>query len=683
MSAKPSKREAALRARELRELIAHHRKRYYVDDDPEISDAEYDRLEQELIAIEGDHPELRSPDSPTLRVGGEPSEGFDTFRHATPLLSLDNAYDDQELKEWEKRLHRVLGDDRSDYVVEPKVDGLSISVHYRDGVLERGVTRGDGRVGEDVTPNVRTIRSIPLRLVRPVASLEVRGEVFIPRGAFARLNRARAEAGEPLFANPRNAAAGQLRRLDSKVTASVGLDCFFYALAAYEGEIPSTHVEALGLMESLGLRTNPLREHCEDLPGVIGFFERLSAQRDSLDYEIDGTVVKVNRIDLRGRAGATSKFPRWAIALKYPARQATTRVREIVVQVGRTGKLTPVAELEPVALAGTTVSRATLHNEDEVARKDVRVADTVLIEKAGEIIPQVVKVIEAKRARDSAPFRMPDRCPVCGSKAVRQEGEVARYCTGAACRAQLRERLLHYASRGGMDIQGLGESLVDQLTANEMVGDVADLYHLEADALEDLDRMGEKSAVNLLAGIETSRSRPLHNLIFGLGIRHVGERAGRLLAARFGTMERLLEATAEELEEVDEIGPKTAGAVRLFAEQPANRELIRRLAEAGVDPQEEAPPLSLSATPSPFHDKAVVLTGALPDRSRQEAKKLIESLGGRVVTSVSRKTDLVVAGDAAGSKLTRARELGVEVIDPAEFERLLEAAGTGAPPAAR
>ena len=673
MSAGTTKAQASLRARELREQIAYHRKRYYVDDDPEISDAEYDRLERELVEIERRFPDLQTPDSPSLRVGGEPADGFATFRHAAPLLSLDNAYDEKELRDWEKRLLKALGVDRVAYMVEPKVDGLSIAVHYTDGVFERGATRGDGNVGEDVTSNVRTIRSIPLRLLRPVSRLEVRGEVFLPRNAFRELNRERAASGEALFANPRNAAAGQLRRLDPRVTASIRLDCFFYGLAAYEGEAPQTHGESLELLRSLGLRTNRLNERCGDLDQVLDFFERLSRERESLDYEIDGVVVKVDELAARARAGATSRFPRWAVALKYPAQQATTRVRRIVVQVGRTGKLTPVAELEPVALAGTTVSRATLHNEDEVERKDVRVGDTVLIEKAGEIIPRVVKVIASARTRSSRRFEMPARCPVCDSDAVREDGEAARYCTGAACPAQLRERLLHYASRGAMDIQGIGEALVEQLTPTEMVRDAADLYHLDPEPVAALERMGAKSAANLRAQVEASKSRPLHHLIFGLGIRHVGERAARLLADAFGTMDRVVAASVEELEAVDEIGPKTAGAIRHFAEQTTNLELLERLRAAGVSMETSAPASRAGAT-APFSGKTVVITGTLPGRTRDEAKALVESLGARVASSVSRATDFVVAGEAAGSKLAKARELGIEVIDPDEFERRIAVA---------
>jgi len=666
------------RAEELRRLIAHHRKRYYVDDDPEIADSEYDALERELREIETAHPELVTEDSPSLRVGGEPAEGFPTFRHTSPLLSLDNAYGDDELREWQARLMRAIGEAEPSFVVEPKVDGLSISVHYRDGVLERGVTRGDGRIGEVVTANVRTIRSIPLRLVRPVASLEVRGEIFMPRQAFAELNRRREEQGEAPFANPRNAAAGAVRLLDPRMTASRRLDCFFYALASIEGDPadqapdPLTQDQAFGRMRDLGLRTNPANRTCADIDDVLAYIERLRDRRDGLDYEIDGVVVKVNEPELRARAGATSKFPRWAVALKYPAQQATTRVKAIVVQVGRTGKLTPVAELEPVQLAGTTVSRATLHNEDEIERKDVRVGDSVFIEKAGEVIPQVIKVILDKRPRKTEPFVIPERCPVCGSDAVREEGEVARYCTNVACPAQSREKLLHFASRTGMDIQGLGEALVEQLTDKKIVHDVADLYRLKAEEVAALERMGDKSATNLLEQIEASKKNPLRRLIYGLGIRHVGERAARVLAGRIGSLRSLAEADAEELEALDEIGPKTADTIRHFLEQPANRELIDRLTASGVNTEALEDERIEEVEETPFGGKTVVITGTLPHHTREEAKEAVESRGGRVAGSVSRKTDLVVAGETAGSKLDKARELGIEVIDGEEFQRLVE-----------
>jgi len=665
--------DAARRAEQLRASIAHHRKRYYVADDPAVSDAEYDALERELLDIEQRWPELVTADSPTSRVGGEPAQGLPTFRHARPLLSLDNAYNEQELRDWAQRLARAAPGTAPTFVVEPKVDGLSISAHYRNGLFERGVTRGDGQVGEEVSPNVRTIRSIPLRLVTAEPYIEVRGEVFFPLTAFRELNRRREEAGEPAFANPRNAAAGTLRLLDARVTAGRRLDCFFYELAAREGGRPATQHESLALMRELGLRTNPLNRRCDDLEQVLAHIEQLREQRDGLDYGIDGAVVKVDELDLRERAGSTARFPRWAVAMKYPAVQATTRIRGIVVQVGRTRKLTPVAELEPVVLAGTTVSRATLHNEDEVARKDVRVGDTVLIEKAGEIIPQVVKVIVAKRRRGARRFRMPARCPVCAAATLRAEGEVARYCTNVDCPAQRTEALLHYASRGALDIQGLGGKLVEKLFSGKMLRDVADLYTLQLETLAELDRMGQKSAANLLEQIEASRHRPLHRLIFALGIRHVGERAARTLAAELRSLDAIERAEAAELESIEEIGPKTAAALIAFFGEEANRRLVRRLVEAGVNavalPEEL--PVAVESS-SPFGGKTVVLTGTLPGITRAEAKARIESLGGRVAASVSRRTDLLVAGAAAGSKLERARVLGISILEPEQFARMLD-----------
>jgi len=672
---KEAKKTPSARAAELRQLIARHRKKYYVEDAPEISDAEYDALERELATLEKEHPELVTPDSSSQRVGGEPSDAFVAVRHHAPLLSLDNAYSEDDLRSWDERLARAAGRPIDRYVVEPKIDGLSIALWYRNGILERAVTRGDGIVGEDVTANVRTIRSIPVRLARPVPFLEARGELFMPLTSFRALNEARQSEGEPPLANPRNAAAGSVRLLDAKVTASRKLDGFFYVLAAIEGEAePATHAEGLARLAAWGLRVNPLNAVCRSLDEVTAGIEAIRAQRDRLDYQIDGAVVKADALDLQRKVGSTSKFPRWAVAYKYPPEQAETKVRDIVVQVGRTGALTPVAELEPVLLAGTTVSRATLHNEDEVARKDVRVGDTVVIEKAGEIIPQVTRVVLAKREKGAAPFVMPKQCPVCGSRAVREEGEVASRCTGASCPAKRRETLLHFASRSGMDIQGLGDALVDQLLAKELVRDVADVYGLDAATLSDLDRMGRKSAANVVAEIGASKTRPLHRLLYALGIRHVGERAARVLAASFGSIDGLENATQESIEQISEIGPKTAAAVRTFFDQPRNRELMRRLVQAGV--RTEASPEERAVKPpadSVFAGKTVVLTGTLPGLSRDEARARIEALGGRVSGTVSKKTDLVIAGDEAGSKLDKAVELGVRVVGPEEFARMLAA----------
>ena len=670
-----SKKSPRARAAALREQIAHHRRKYYFDDAPEISDAEYDALERELQQIEAEHPELVIPDSSSQRVGGEPSDAFVNVRHRTPLLSLDNAYSEDELRAWDERLMRAIGGQVGRYVVEPKIDGLSIALWYRKGHLERAVTRGDGIVGEDVTANVRTIRSIPDSLSRPVPFVEARGEIFMPRASFQALNEARRGEGETPFANPRNAASGSLRLLDAGITASRKLDGFFYALAEIDGDDrPRTHTEGLALLQALGLSVNPLNAICRSLDEVIAGVAAIRGLRDRLEYEIDGAVVKADDLELQRRAGSTSKFPRWAVAYKYPAEQAQTRVVDIVVQVGRTGALTPVAELAPVVLAGTTVSRATLHNEDEVARKDVRVGDLVVIEKAGEIIPQVMRVLTEHRAKGAARFIMPKVCPVCGSQAIREEGEVASRCTGVSCPAKRREALLHFASRPGMDIQGLGDALVDQLLAKELVDDVADIYRLDALTLANLSRMGKKSAANVIGEIEASKARPLHRLLFALGIRHVGERASRILAASVGSIDGLNNATQATLEAIPEIGPKTAAAVRTFFDQARNRELILRLVQAGLRTEAAADELSPPRPPdSVFQGKKVVLTGTLPGVSREEAKARIEALGGRVSGTVSKKTDFLIAGDEPGSKLDRAVELGVRVVGPEEFGRMLAA----------
>ena len=670
-----SKKGPSARAAELREQIAHHRRKYYQDDAPEVSDAEYDALERELAAIEKAHPELATSDSTSQRVGGEPSQQFVNVAHRSPLQSLDNAYSEDDLRAWDERLSRAVSRPVDRYVVEPKIDGLSIALWYRNGELERAITRGDGAIGEDVTANVRTIRSIPGTLARAVPFLEVRGELFMPLASFRELNQARQDAGEPPLANPRNAASGSVRLIDTSVTASRKLDGFFYVLAEIEGEpAPETHTQALALLAGLGLRVNPLNSVCGSLEDVLAAIETIRVERETLPYVIDGAVVKVDALDMQRRAGSTSKFPRWAIAFKYPAEQAETQVRDIVVQVGRTGALTPVADLAPVLLAGTTVSRATLHNEDEVARKDVRVGDTVVIEKAGEIIPQVLRVVREARPKGAKRFVMPDRCPVCGSEAVREEGEVASRCTGASCPAKRREALLHFASRPGMDIQGFGDVLVDQLLAKELVRDAADVYGLDVSSLAELERMGAKSAANVAGEIEASKARPLHRLVYALGIRHVGDRAARVLSSSFGSLAALQAADATALEATPEIGPKTAAAVRTFFEQSRNRELIQRLADKGV--RTVATPEELAPKPSPdsgFAGKTVVLTGALPVLSRDEAKARIEALGGRVATSVSKKTDFVIAGEDAGSKLDKAMALGVRVVSPEEFDAMLAA----------
>jgi DNA ligase (NAD+) len=669
--------EARRRALELRQQIAEHRRRYYLENAPAISDAEYDALERELAGLEAQFPDLRSEASPTQTVGGEPGAQFVAVRHTIPLLSLDNAYDEGDLREWEQRLLRALRGAVPRYVVEPKIDGLSMALLYREGRLEGAFTRGNGVVGEDVTPNVRTISSIPGRLRRPLARLDLRGEVYMPKPAFAELNRLRTEEGLPAFANPRNAAAGSVRLLDAGITASRNLQCFAYELAALEDTpMPGTHGEGLALLAELGLPVNPLNQACADLDQVLATLADLERRRDALPYVIDGAVVKVDELHLRAAAGATSKFPRWAIAYKYPPEQARTRVRTILVQVGRTGALTPVAELEPVVVGGTTVARATLHNEDEIRRKDVRVGDRVVIEKAGEVIPQVVRVLLEDRPPAAVPFVMPDHCPACGAQVVREPDEVVGRCTGAVCPAKRREALLHYASRAGMDIQGLGEALVDQLLARGQIRDVADLYGLDLQTLAGLDRMGRKSASNVLAQIGASRARPLHRLLYALGIRHVGERAARVLAGELGTAQVVADEGEDVLTAVPEIGPKTARSVRVFFDQPDNRDLLARLGAAGVRmealPEERA--AVRPAASGPWAGKTVVLTGTLEGWTREEAKARLEALGAKVVGTVSPRTDLVVAGEAAGSKLEKARALGVRVIGSEEFAALTEEA---------
>src|SRR5918912_923293 len=567
----------------LREEIRRHEELYYVHDNPEISDAEYDALLVRLAQLESEYPELVTPDSPTQRVGGRPAEGFDEYVHRRPMLSLDNSYNIEDLRAFDERCRKLADGRPFEYVAELKIDGLSLSVHYENGLLVRGVTRGDGRVGEDVTQNVRTIRSVPLRLkVSEESEVEVRGEAYLSRKAFERINVEREEAEEAKFANPRNAAAGTIRQLDPKVVARRRLDLFAYDVLRGERKPFATHWEALEWLAAAGFTVNPHRARCSDIEEVIGFCNEMEAKRDGLEYEIDGVVVKVNSTALQDEFGATAKAPRWAIAYKYPARQATTQVEDIVVQVGRTGALTPVAILTPVLLAGSTVARATLHNEDEIRRLGVKIGDWVNIEKSGEIIPKVLKVVESRRTGAEKRFRMPKACPVCGGLVSRPEGEVVARCVAADCAAQLKARLLHFASRRAMRIEGLGEALVEQLVAKGMVHDVGDLYHLRLEDVAALERMAEKSASNLLAQIEASKSRELPALIYGLGIRHVGERTAAILARHFHSLEGLAQASVEELDAVHEIGLTVAESVRDWFDDPGNLALCDRLRAAGV-----------------------------------------------------------------------------------------------------
>jgi DNA ligase (NAD+) len=662
----PSAKSIEREIKRLREEVLRHEELYYVHDRPEVSDAEYDALLARLRQLEEEHPEFQTPDSPTLRVGGRPAEGFAEYVHRHPMLSLDNSYNIEDLRAFDERCRRLADGRRFQYVAELKIDGLSMSLHYEGGLLVRGVTRGDGRRGEDVTANVRTIRSIPLRLVRggSGADVEVRGEAYLSRGAFERINLEREEAGEPKFANPRNAAAGTIRQLDPRIVARRRLDLFAYDVLRGDRKAFNTHWEALDWLANAGLSVNPHRALCNDIEEVIAYCERMEAERDRLEYEIDGVVVKVNSTALQEEFGTTAKAPRWAIAYKYPARQATTQVEEIIVQVGRTGALTPVAILTPVLLAGTTVSRATLHNEDEIKRLGVKIGDWVNIEKSGEIIPKVLSVVESRRTGKEKPFRFPERCPVCGGLVSRPEGEVVARCVAADCAAQLKARLLHYASRRAMRIEGLGEALAEQLVQKRMVRDVADLYHLRQEEVAALERMAEKSASNLLAQIEASKERDLPQLIYALGIRHVGERTASLLARHFGSLERLEAATVEEIDDIHEIGLTVAESARDWFDDEGNRELWRRLREAGV--RTELAGGARAAGGGEFAGRQFVLTGKLATMTRDEARALIESRGGRVTSSVSKKTDYVVAGEDAGSKLDKARELNLTIIEGEE-----------------
>jgi DNA ligase (NAD+) len=655
----------------LRAEVLRHEELYYVHDRPEISDVEYDALVERLRALEEEHPEYRTPDSPTLRVGGRPAEGFEEYVHRRPMLSLDNSYNIEDLRAFDERC-RKLSDGRAfEYVAELKIDGLSISLHYDGGVLARGVTRGDGRVGEDVTANVRTIRSVPLRLkVAESGEVEVRGEAYLSRKAFERINAEREEADEAKFANPRNAAAGTIRQLDPKVVARRRLDLFAYDVLRGERKPFATHWEALDWLAAAGLAVNPNRHLCGTIDEVIAFCNEMEAKRDGLEYEIDGVVVKVNSTALQEEFGATTKAPRWAIAYKYPARQATTQVEEIIVQVGRTGALTPVAMLAPVQLAGTVVARATLHNEDEIKRLGVKIGDWVNIEKSGEIIPKVLSVVESRRTGAEKSFRFPKKCPVCGGVVSRPEGEVVSRCVAADCTAQLKGRLLHFASRRAMRIEGLGDALAEQFVQKKMVRDVADLYALKLEDVAALERRAEKSASNLLAQIEASKTRDLPQLVYGLGIRHVGERTAALLARHFRSLERLRTATIEEIDDIHEIGLTVAESVRDWFGDEGNKELCERLRAAGVR-TELAGGASSAEAEEAFAGKQFVLTGRLETLTRDEARALIEARGGRVTSTVSKKTDYVVAGEEAGSKLEKAQALKLNVIDEAQLKELL------------
>ena len=659
-------------AEKLREEIHRHEYLYYVVDDPEISDAAFDKLMNKLKEMEATHPDLITPDSPTVRVGGTPRDGFQTVRHARAMLSLDNAFSYDALHDWNRRVRQGTGREDIEYIAEHKFDGLSISLQYEDGVLVRGVTRGDGTTGEDVTPNVKTIRSIPLSVDPAVlkksklgATFEVRGEILMTRKAFEAMNRQQEQTGGKIFVNPRNAAAGAVRVLDPSITASRKLDFFAYYLFV-DGRVPyPKHSDSLETLKQLRFRASSDWKLCSGIEKVIEYCTDWDERREKLPYEIDGVVIKVNSTGLQNELGFTSKAPRWAIAYKYPARQETTVVNDIIVQVGRTGTLTPVAVLQPVQVGGVTVSRSTLHNMDEIDRLGLHIGDTVLVERAGEVIPHVLKVV--KEGKDRKAFRMPKNCPVCGSTIHRAEGEVAYRCVNAACPAKLKESLQHYAGRHAMNIDGLGEKIVDQLVEQKLVKDVADLYALKVDEVAELERMAEKSAQNLVDEIQASKKNPLSRLIFALGMRFVGERTGQLLAEHFSTLEDLQEAKQEQLEQVPEVGPKVAESIVEFFSEAANRRLEKKLREAGVRPTAE----KREVKSQKLAGKSFVFTGGLANRSREEAGELVQQHGGKVSGSVSRKTDYVVVGTDPGSKYDKAKELGVTVLTEGEFEKLL------------
>jgi DNA ligase (NAD+) len=663
----------AERIAELRHLIREHEDRYYVLAAPTITDAEFDRLMAQLREIEARHPELVSPDSPTQRVGGRPAEGFATVEHLVPMLSLDNAYSDDDVRAFHDRVVRILSAGGSPvpevaYVAELKIDGLSIALTYENGLLVRGVTRGDGVRGEDVTGNVRAIRAIPLRLKEDVPGrLEVRGEVYLPRASFDRVNREREDADEPAFANPRNAAAGTMRSLDPAVVARRGLSAFVYQVVA-DGEDRGGHAAAMQRMRDLGLPVEPHWRRCAGIEAVMEYCREWSDRRRTMGFDTDGVVIKVDDLALRVRLGATNKFPRWATAYKFPAVQATTRLKQIAVNVGRTGAVTPYAVLEPVFLSGSTIQMATLHNEQEIARRDIRPGDLVIIEKGGDVIPKVVGPILAERPDDTRPWEMPRECPACGSRLVRPEDEVVWRCLNASCPARLRRSLLHFASRRAMNIEGLGEALVDQLAERGLVKDAADLYTLELDQVAALDRMGQKSARKLLDQIARSKGAEFWRVLFGLGIRHVGERVAQSLASAFGSVDALSAAPAEAMQAVRDIGPVAAAAVREYFDEPHNLALVGRLRSAGVQLESDAP---APAGAQPLAGATFVLTGTLSAMTRDDAAAAIAARGGRVSGSVSKKTTYVVAGADAGSKLAKARDFGVTVLDEEAFSRLI------------
>ncbi|MFF2797674.1 NAD-dependent DNA ligase LigA [Lysinibacillus xylanilyticus] len=652
--------EIEQRVVELNKLLHEYGHAYYVLDKPVVADSVYDQLLHELIALEEANPSLIYPDSPTQRVGGAVVEGFKKVTHDYPMLSLSNAFNEEDLREFDRKVRQAIGDNFS-YVCELKIDGLAISLKYDNGVFVQGATRGDGVVGEDITANLKTIRAIPLRLKEPL-TIEVRGEAYMPKKSFEKLNTLRAENGEELFANPRNAAAGSLRQLDPKIAASRQLSTFIYAIGG-DGEAYGIdgHAEMLDYLEGLGFPSNKERQRCSTIEDVLAFIEKWTENRPNLAYEIDGIVIKVDRYAQQDELGYTAKSPRWAIAYKFPAEEVVTTLLDIDLTVGRTGVVTPTAILSPVQVAGTTVQRASLHNEDLIREKDIRLGDTVIIRKAGDIIPQVVGVILEQRPEDSVPYVMPENCPVCDSELIRIEGEVALRCVNPACFAQIAESIKYFVSRNAMNIDGLGDKVVEQLLRADLIHDISDLYHLTVEQLVELERMGEKSATNLVNAIQASKENSMERLLIGLGIRHVGEKAAKIVSEEFGTMEAVMATTEEQLVAIHEIGDKMASSlVEYFSNEDA-RAVIERLAEVGVNMTYKGKKIEVAVGDNPFAGKTIVLTGKLEQLTRNEAKAKIEELGGIVTGSVSKKTDLVIAGADAGSKLTKAEQLGIEV----------------------
>lgn len=655
----------------LREIIHYHDYRYYVLNSPEISDAEYDALMRKLEELESKYPEFVTPDSPTQRVAGKPQEAFPSFVHSRPLLSLNNAFSDEEIREFDQRVKRWLGEDKVEYVVELKIDGLAVNLRYENGIFVRGGTRGDGLTGEDVTPNLKTIRSIPLKLQGPTPPqiIEVQGEIFMPKKDFEKLNAERRSSGEVPFANTRNAAAGSLRQLDPNITAKRHLDIFVYSAFFIESDYqPETHWQALQCLKKLGFKVNPHSKLVSSIDEIIATHKEWEEKRKSLDYDIDGLVVKVNSLRQQERLGATTKSPRWAIAFKFQPTYGLTRVIDIEVNVGRTGTLTPVAVLEPVEVGGVVIKRATLHNEDEIRRKDVRIGDWVTVGRAGEVIPEIVRVIKEKRTGEEKVFTMPKKCPVCGSQVYREEGEVAWRCINASCPAQIKERIKHWASRAAMDIEGLGEKIVDQLVDKGLVKSISDLYRLTKGQLEKLERMGPKSAENLINALERSKKRSLSRFIFALGIRHVGEYIAQLLAENLKDIQKLREAKKEDLLRIEGIGPIVADSIVQFFANPENQKMIDELLNLGIEPQtpEEKPKSSF------FTDKVFVVTGALERFSRDEVKKIIEEKGGKAANAVSSRTDFLIVGKNPGSKLKEAENRKIPILTEEEFYKILD-----------